>query len=221
MLQMCRQFKIECNCHSGPWTTKYNIGHQCCYNIHTGLPELCPNVGRCQPTLWHCCSKVGMLVKIQHWYTVPTTLLEYYSTLANVSQSCDDVAMLGFWSKYDIGTTFIQGCLDIHTTFLGHVKASTNERCHNIGDQRWDNVGTNVVTTSPQRWSVRLAPPIQDVWPRQKKLISGVALLAWLTASYVSYQLTLTVDNDSQVKDKNTKQTNVLPPFRKDVLEKW
>ena len=43
------------------------------------------------------------------------------------------VATLGILSKYNIGTAFIQCDLDIHTTLLGQMTASTNEHCHDFG----------------------------------------------------------------------------------------
>ncbi len=61
-------------------------------------------------------------------------------------QSCDNVvAMLGFWSKYKVGTTFTQRCLDVHTMLLGCLKVSTFEWCR--------NVGTDIETTfAPILW---------------------------------------------------------------------
>ena len=50
----------------------------------------------------------------------------------NVGQCDNIVSMLGFWSKYNIGTMFTQHCLDAHTVFLGRLKVATFERCHNI-----------------------------------------------------------------------------------------
>ncbi len=114
---------------------------QCCLIVST----LVHNVGEwlsTASTQW-CLNVVSMFVLItgsniattftQHWHNVVTML-------NNI------VAMLGFWLKYNIGTTFTQYCLEIHTTPLGHLNVSTNECCHNDG--------TNVVPTMIQCWSV-------------------------------------------------------------------
>ena len=197
---MCRKFKLECNSHSGPKPTEYNVGHQHWDNIHTILPEHCVNVGpQCwAPTLrWHSHNIAWMLC--EHWsptsgtdvqttftqhclnvvsMSVPTvesniatTFTQHCLNIVSMSfsnigsdvatkytqcylnvewtMSTDIMTMLGFSSKYNVGTMFTQHCLDVHTTLLGHLKVSTFERCH--------NVGTNVVTmlpTLPHRWSI-------------------------------------------------------------------
>ena len=59
--------------------------------------------------------------------------LNVVSTLAEISQGCDNVvATLAFWLKENVGTVFTQHGLDIHTTWLGHFKVSTNEHCHSV-----------------------------------------------------------------------------------------
>ena len=151
ILQMCRKFKFGCGCHSGPKTTKYNVGHPPWYNIHTTLPECCLNVGWCRSTLWQCCGNIGVLVEIQHWYNIHTTLPE---CCLNVGWRR---STLRFWSQYNVGTTFIQCCLDVHTTLLGHLKASTNERCHKVETtllQRWSL--SWVATGRPTLWRWKL-----------------------------------------------------------------
>ncbi len=53
------------------------------------------------------------------------------------------VAMLGFWSKYNVGTMFTQCCLGVHTTLLGPLKISANGGCHNMGGQHWQEYCDN------------------------------------------------------------------------------
>ena len=146
-----------------------NVWHQCLDNIHPTLPICCLNLS---PQHW-----VATLAKLSHniaWTLSrphsPTlgVMLSQYShhvvwilsqsrslmlgsiTAETFTQLCDNVvATFGFSSKCNIGTIFTH-FLDVHTTFLGWLKISTNQHHQNIGDQHWDNVGTNVMTMLPQ-----------------------------------------------------------------------
>ena len=139
--------------HNVAWTLSVpSGGHQQSHNIHTMFPEWCLDVG---PQCWerHCHNIHTMLPECcldvipqcwgatlpQYSHNIAWTLSEHWPMLANV------VAMLGFGSKYNVGTTFSQCCLNVHTTLLGHLKVSTFECCH--------NVGTNVKTVvAPTLW---------------------------------------------------------------------
>ena len=141
MLQMFRKFKFECNCHSGPNLTKYNVGHQRWHNVawmlcehwfptlgtdvETTFTQCCLSVvwtlADFPPTLWQCCGNFGIWVEIQHWYNVHTILYGHPHNIAGIFKS-------------------------IYIWMLS---------------QRWDwhsdNVGTNIVTTLPQCWSISWA----------------------------------------------------------------
>ena len=72
------------------------------------------------------------------------------STLAYIGQCCDNiVVLLGFQTKYNIGTTFTQCCLDFPKTLLGHLKVSTMNVATTMGmdvdttfNQHCNNVAT-------------------------------------------------------------------------------
>ncbi len=51
---MCRKFKFECTCHSGPKPTKYNVGT----NIGTTFRQHCVNMSQCSGK--HCVNVVAM-----------------------------------------------------------------------------------------------------------------------------------------------------------------
>ena len=107
---------------------------QCCLII---VSTLAPTIGSDVATTFtlHCFNIVWMV--------------------ANVNHRCGNiVAMLGFLSEYNIAAMFTQCCLDVHKMLLGCLKASTNNRCHNFVDRRWDNIGTNIVTMVPQCWTI-------------------------------------------------------------------
>ena len=67
--------------------------------------------------------------------------------------SLNVVTTLGFWFKYNIGAMLTQWCLDVHTMLLAYLRASTKSLPQHR-DRRWGNVGTNVVTTFPEHWSI-------------------------------------------------------------------
>ncbi len=78
-------------------------------------------------------------IRHQHSLSVKTAMFTQHCLnvvwiLVNVNQCCDNiVAMLGFWLKYNVGTTFTQRCLNAHTRLLGRLKVSTSERYHKVG----------------------------------------------------------------------------------------
>ncbi len=55
--------------------------------------------------------------------------LKVVSILTNVSQHSQNiVAMLGFWSKYNVSTTFTQHCLNFVSTLV-----NVSQHCDNVG----------------------------------------------------------------------------------------
>ena len=179
MRQICRKFKFEYNCQSGPNPAKYNVEHQCWLNAHTMLPDYYPNVA--PPMMGsditpaftqHCLNVVTcrspMLGRditttfTQCFLNVvlmsfpSTTLLQHLLTLVNT------MTTLGFGSKHNVGTMFTQCCLDGLPTVLWCLKVYTNERA----DRRWGKVGTNDMTTLPRCWSVSWLSISR--WCRQK-----------------------------------------------------
>ncbi len=164
MLVMCIKFKCECNCHSGPKTTKYNVGHQPWDNGHTTLPERCLIVG---PQHWeqHChnvettlperCLNIGPQRWEWHCPSIHTTLPESCLNIgrrrSTLWQHCGNVGIL----------VEIQLCYNVHTTLSG--------RPHNVAGmfksiykwmllqrwgQHWDNVSTNGAGGCRRMWAV-------------------------------------------------------------------
>ena len=91
----------------------------CCHNIHTTLPEHCLNiVPQCWwvtlpqhshnvawtlpehwPTLWQCCSNVGILVEIQCWDNIHTILSHPPHNIAETSKSSYIWTLLQHWDR--------------------------------------------------------------------------------------------------------------------------
>ena len=147
VLQVCRKFKFECNCHSRLKMTKYIIGHQCWYNIHTMLPECCLNVGlQCWgATFPQCLHNIAWMLS-QHWSE---------SCLNVVSTSGPNV------EEWYVATTFTQHCYKLgqccgNVEILVEIQHSYNivwtstQRCWDIVCTIW----ANVPTTLAQHWSV-------------------------------------------------------------------
>ena len=80
------------------------------------VPTSFPDVGE-----WHC-HKIHI--------TLSERCLNVGQHQPTLWQCCGNVGIL---VKYNIGTTFTQHCLDVHTMLLGHLNEPTFERCHNIG----------------------------------------------------------------------------------------
>ena len=145
MLQMWRKCKFRHNCHPGPKRTTYNIGHQhCttstqhCLNI---VSTLVTNIG------YQHCENALITQQCLKDVSIDTTFticwLNIVSVLVDVSQHCGNT---GTWSKYNIGTTFTQHCLDIHITLLECLKVSTKNHATTLGA----DVETTLVPVLPQ-----------------------------------------------------------------------
>ena len=116
----------------------------------TGFPTLASRLAN----ISQHCDNVDATIIFWSIYKIGTTITQHFlnvvSMSADVSTYCNKVvAMLEFWLEYHVGTMFTQHCLEIHTMLLGHLKVSTNEWCHNLGDRHWDTV-----TTLPRHCSV-------------------------------------------------------------------
>ena len=76
----------------------------CCLNIVSMFTQHCGNI--------------GILVKIQCWYN--------RHTLPERSVNTGQIRTLGFWSKYNVGTTFTQGCLNVVSMLTNIGQSSHN-----------------------------------------------------------------------------------------------
>ena len=117
----------------------------------------------------------------QHAHNVAWTLSQHWSPMLGTkvaptfTHHCLKIASLLSMSP-NIGTTLcgnigilvrIQCWYNVHRMLsgcphnvAGVFEISTNEHCHNVDDRHWDNIGTNVVTTLPQHWSVTWVPSV-------------------------------------------------------------
>ena len=134
---MCRKFKLECNCHSGPKLTKYNVGT----DIETMFRQRSGNV-------------VWMLYR--HWS--PTLGTEVVRMFTMLRECCGNVAPnIEDWHSHNvhtIHTMFKQCCLNVVSTLVPNTERDVPQHSHNgawMLSQCWPT-STNIVTTLWQRW---------------------------------------------------------------------
>ena len=193
MLQMCRKFEFEFNCHSGPKTTKYNIEHQNWYNIHTTLPEYCLNIGhqRWGVTLLQCSANVAWT--LSHCQS-PTLQSDIATTVHTTSTECCLNVSPQCWGatlpqhSYIIGTSIVQCWYTLLTTWstLANIGMLVEvqylcKSSHNIvwmsTQHCWDNnkylqmnIASSLSLTLRQRWhqrchSVVIGSIAELIWP--------------------------------------------------------
>ena len=96
-------------------------------------------------------------------------------------QCCGNIEILVKIRWYNIHTT-LSGCpRNVVGTFKSIYKWTSPQRW----DRRWDNIGTNIVTTLPQRWSVSWVLPLSHINvnpPRLEEGDEGRLLLATATS---------------------------------------
>ena len=99
-------------------------------NISTTFTQWCLNIA-VEPdhNIGRRCSNIYMT------FSEHCNLVSLLGTRVDTTmwQHCHNVVIVWkLWLKYNIDTTLPQHFFDIHTTLLGHLKASANECCHNL-----------------------------------------------------------------------------------------
>ena len=176
MLQICIKFKFDCSCHSGPKTTKYNVGCRHWYEFHTPLPERCLNAGpqSWTPTLRHCSHHIGWILSWRQSIgsDICTTLTHRCLHVVSMTvpyigkQHCHNIhttlcMMSHHWSPTlvsDIATMFTQHCLN-NTSPLANI----SHYCDNIVAMLGLWLKYNIGTVVPRQWPTS-ANSVTTLW---------------------------------------------------------
>ena len=161
MLLMCWRSKFECDCHSGPKPTKYNVGHWRWDNIHTLLPERGLNIGL------HWCS-----------HNVHTALFECFLDVGpqNWEWHCHNVAWTSshhrFWMLgTDIETMFRQHCLNVVSMSVPNVESNVatmfTQHCWTLFQHCSPTLGSDVATTF-----TNLPERCLNIWPSSANVVT-------------------------------------------------